>query len=211
MAYTIGARNGAAGCFLQTYERPERMLKNNEHRYGAIAQLFHWVIVALIVTQFVLAIRAESLPRGMKLLNTLALHKSIGMTVLMLAVLRLIWRWMNPIPADPPGMPGWQQVASRISHLALYAMIFVIPLVGWIASSARNFSVSWFGFFTWPNLVEPSEAAFEFFQGTHAVLAWTLFAVALLHIAAALKHHFIDKDDVLRRMLPVKLRTEHRP
>lgn len=186
------------------------MLRNDEHRYGAIAQLFHWVIVGLIVTQFILAFRAESLPRGMKLITTLALHKSLGMTVLALAVVRLAWRWMNPVPADPLDMPKWQHVASRISHIALYALIFAIPLFGWIASSARNFSVSWFGLFTWPNLVEPSEAAFKFFQAAHAFLAWALLAVALLHIAAALKHHFIDKDNILRRMLPLKLKMDHR-
>ena len=122
------------------------MLKNSEQRYGAIAQLFHWVIVGLIVTQFVLALRAESLPRGMKLINTLAMHKSIGMTVFALAILRILWRWMNPVPAEP----------------------------------------------------------------LNAVLAWTLFALVLLHIAAALKHHFIDKDNVLRRMLPLKLKMDQR-
>jgi cytochrome b561 len=186
------------------------MLRNDEQRYGAIAQLFHWAIVGLIVTQFVLAIRAENLPRGMKLINTLALHKSIGMTVFALAIARLVWRWMNPVPADPLSMPKWQHAAAKVSHIALYALIFIIPLFGWIASSARNFSVSWFGLFTWPNLVEPSEAAFKFFQTAHAILAWTLFAVALLHIAAALKHHFVDKDNVLRRMLPLKLKMDQR-
>lgn len=186
------------------------MLKNDEQRYGAIAQLFHWVIVGLIVTQFVLAFRADSLPRGMKLITTLALHKSIGMTVLVLAVARLIWRWMNPVPAEPLSAPKWQRAAARVSHIALYALILILPLFGWIASSARNFSVSWFGIFTWPNLVEPNEAMFKLFQTAHAILAWTLFAVALLHIAAALKHHFIDRDNVLRRMLPLKLKMDQR-
>lgn len=186
------------------------MLKNDQHRYGAIAQLFHWVVVGLIVTQFVLAERAEGLPRGMKLINTLALHKSIGMTVLVLAVARLAWRWMNPVPSDPLNTPKWQHMAAKISHTALYVLIFVIPLSGWIASSARNFSVSWFGLFTWPNLVEPSEAAFKFFQAAHEILAGALFVVALLHVAAALKHHFIDKDNILRRMLPLKLKMDQR-
>jgi cytochrome b561 len=186
------------------------MLRNSEQKYGAIAQLFHWVIVGLIVTQFVLAFRADSLPRGMKLITTLALHKSIGMTVLVLAIARLIWRWLNPVPVEPLNTPRWQHAAAKFSHAALYVLIFTLPLVGWIASSARNFSVSWFGLFTWPNLVEPSEAAFKFFQSTHALLAWTLFALVLLHVAAALKHHFIDKDNVLRRMLPLKLKMDQR-
>lgn len=181
-------------------------LKNTESRYGLIAQLFHWLIVGLIIYQFVLANRADNLPRGLQLIATIAQHKSVGMTILVLAILRLIWRWMNPVPTDIPTAPKWQQIAARFSHVALYGLILVIPLIGWLASSARNFSVSYFGWFTWPNLVEPNPRLYEILQGTHGVLAWCLFAVALLHIAAALKHHFIDKDNVLRRMLPVKLK-----
>lgn len=185
-------------------------LKNDEYRYGVIAQIFHWVIVGLIVTQFAVALKAKGLPRGIELINTLALHKSIGMTVLMLAILRLVWRWMNPVPVEPLTAPKWQQVAARVSHIGLYALLFVIPLFGWIASSARNFSVSYFGWFTFPNLVEPNQAIFELFQSVHRALAWTLFALALLHIAAALKHHFFDRDNVLRRMLPMKLKMDRR-
>lgn len=177
-------------------------IKNSEHQYGLIAQLFHWTIVALVVTQFVLANKADSLPRGMELLATLALHKSVGMTVFALALMRLVWRWINPVPPMPSSAPRWQQLGARISHIGLYSLLLLMPLFGWMMSSARNFPVSWFGLFTLPDLVEPSERAYEFFHEGHAFLARVLFVLALTHVAAALKHHFIDRDDVLLRMLP---------
>jgi len=187
-------------------------IKNTETKYGAIAQLFHWAIVALVITQFVLAQRADNLPRpSLALLSTLALHKSIGITILMLVVLRLVWRWLNPVPPVPPGTPRWQQLAARVSHAALYALLIAMPLFGWAMSSARNFPVSWFGLFTLPDFVKPGEDAYRFFHEGHEILSKVLFFLALVHIAAALKHHFIDRDDVLMRMLPWnrKVRSEH--
>ena len=183
-------------------------LKNDALRYGVIAQLFHWASVALIITQFVLANKAEGLPLGPAKIATLATHKSIGMTVFGLAILRLIWRWFNPVPGMPATTPAWQRWAAHVSHWALYGLIMITPIIGWLMSSARNFPVSWFGLFTLPDFVEPDTARYEFFHTTHEVLATTLFVVAIVHAAAALKHHFFDKDNVLRRMLPVKLKSE---
>jgi cytochrome b561 len=84
----------------------------------------------------------------------------------------------------------------------------IIPVLGWFMSSARNFPVSWFGLFTLPDFIAPSEAAFKFLRAAHTTLAKILFVLALVHIAAALKHHFIDRDDVLRRILPLRLKGE---
>lgn len=183
--------------------------KNDALRYGAIAQLFHWLIVGLIITQFVLASQAHDLPLGPAKIATLALHKSIGMTVFGLAVLRLIWRWFNPVPEVPPSTPAWQRVAAHVSHWSLYGLILVTPVIGWLMSSARNFSVSWFGIMTLPDLVKPDKARYELFHELHEGLATALLVIALVHAAAALKHHFIDRDNVLRRMLPAKLKPEH--
>lgn len=183
-------------------------LKNNQTRYGVVAQLFHWIIVVLIIVQFVLANRAGALPLGIAKIQVLAQHKSFGITILGLTLLRLIWRWLNPVPAEPSDMPRWQRIAARISHIGLYALLLITPVVGWLMSSARNFPVSWFGLATLPDFIAPSKAAYEVLHETHEALAMTLFFLALLHIAAALKHHFIDKDDVLRRMLPVKPQQE---
>lgn len=177
-------------------------LKNTAEKYGAIAQVFHWTIVALIITQFSLASRADGLPRGAALLATLTLHKSIGITILGLAILRLVWRWLNPVPELPPTTSRWQHVAARISHAALYGLLLLMPLFGWMMSSARNFPVSWFGLVTLPDLVKPNKQAYEFFHEGHELLGKILLVLAILHAAAALKHHFIDRDEVLLRMLP---------
>jgi cytochrome b561 len=183
-------------------------LKNDASRYGVIAQLFHWAIVGLIITQFVLANKVAALPLGPAKIATLATHKSIGMTIFGLAVLRLIWRWFNPVPPVPASTPQWQRRAAHASHWALYGLIMVTPIIGWLMSSARAFSVSWFGLFTLPDFVEPDTARYEFFHETHEVLAVTLLVIAIVHAVAALKHHFFDRDNVLRRMLPVKLKPE---
>jgi cytochrome b561 len=179
-------------------------------RYTTVAQLFHWIIAALIVTQFALAWTADDLPLGMHKLALLARHKSVGMTILMLAVLRLLWRLKNPPPALPAGMTSLERVLARATHVAFYALLFAMPLTGWMMSSAKNYSVSWFGFFTWPNLIAQNDSAFHFLKSTHELLSYALFAIAALHILAALKHHFWNKDDVFLRMLPF-LKSERRP
>lgn len=180
--------------------------KNSALRWGALAQLFHWVIVVLIITQFVLASIAEDLPLGMAKLATLARHKSVGITILALAVLRLAWRLSNrnspPLPAN---LKPHQRGLAHLTHYGLYLLLVAMPLTGWLMSSAKNYPVSWFGFFTLPNLVQPDEAFFTLMQTTHGVLAGTLVVIATLHLLAALYHHFVKKDDVLRRMLPFTL------
>jgi cytochrome b561 len=171
-------------------------------RYGAVAQGFHWLIAALVVTQFVLANLADDLPIGAHKLALLARHKSFGMTVLMLAILRLLWRLKNPPPQLPAGMAPWERHIARATHIAFYVLLFAMPLTGWLMSSAKNYSVSWFGLFTWPNLIGKNETAFDFLRATHDTLSYVLLVIAILHILAALKHHFWHKDDVLLRMLP---------
>jgi cytochrome b561 len=189
--------------------------RSSSSRYGAVAQAFHWVIAALIVTQFVLANLADDLPIGAHKLALLARHKSFGMTVLMLAVLRLLWRLKNRPPELPSGMTPLERMLARATHAAFYVLLFAMPLTGWLMSSAKNYSVSWFGLFTWPNLVGKNEALFEALRSTHHILSDVLFVIAVLHILAALKHHFWNKDDVLLRMLPLarfeKPKLEKRP
>jgi cytochrome b561 len=171
-------------------------------RYSAVAQGFHWIIAGLIVTQFTLAWMADDLPLGMHKLALLARHKSFGMTVLMLAVLRLLWRLFNRPPELPAGMSKTERILAKATHAVFYVLLFVMPLTGWLMSSAKNYSVSWFGQFTWPNLIAPDEGWFEALRITHGLLSWLLLSLAVLHILAALKHHFWNKDDVLKRMLP---------
>ena len=177
-------------------------VRNTPLRWGAVSQLLHWLVVALVITQFVLASLAEDLAPGMAKLGLLARHKSVGITILGLALLRLAWRLGQPVPALPSGMPRWQRGLATGTHHLLYALLLAMPLSGWLMSSARNYPVSWFGLVQLPDLIAPGEHAFEALRATHGTLAALLAATALLHLAGALKHHFVDRDDVLRRMLP---------
>jgi cytochrome b561 len=176
-------------------------VRNTIARWGSVAQFLHWLIVALIITQVILALRAEEL-HGMAKLAMLARHKSVGITILMLAVVRLVWRLINPTPPLPLTLKPYERFLANVTHAALYLLIFALPITGWIMSSARGFPVSWFNQFQLPDLVTKNRQLYETMLDTHEALAWTLGAVALLHLVAALKHHFVLKDTVLRRMLP---------
>jgi cytochrome b561 len=176
-------------------------LRNTTQRWGALAQLFHWLIVVLLIVQVWLAERADELT-GMGKLRELAKHKSVGITILMLVILRLLWRSSNPHPPLPDSMKPYERRLAHFSHVALYLLLFAIPLSGWTMSSARGFPVSWFGFFQLPDLVPKSRPLYEWLVITHVTLVCVLAAVVTLHIAGALKHHLVHKDDVLKRMLP---------
>jgi cytochrome b561 len=177
-------------------------LRNTLRRWGAIAQLFHWLIVALIIVQVTLAEMADDLPDGLRKLRLFAWHKSFGITILILVILRLSWRSLNPHPPLPDNLKPYERKLAHFSHAALYTLLFAIPLSGWTMSSARGFPVSWFGFFQLPDLVPKSRPLYEALVTTHVTLVCVLGAVVALHIAGALKHHFVHKDDVLKRMLP---------
>jgi len=178
------------------------MLRNTPSSYGSIAKLLHWSIVVLIITQLVLGISADDLPNGLRKLELLAWHKSFGMLILMLALVRLAWRYANPRPAPPADMPRWQRLAAVGTHRLLYALILLQPLTGWLMSSYKNYPVSFFGLFQWPDLVAPDAGMHELFEEVHEWLARLLVTVAIIHASAALYHHFGRRDDVLRRMLP---------
>src|SRR5262245_27218178 len=168
---------------LRSHSKLNQMpLRNTTLRSGSLAQLFHWVIVALVITQFVLGTLSASLPAAsLKKLTYITPHKSIGITILALAVLRLAWRWMNPTPPLPNTLKPYERGLAHFTHIGLYVLLFVMPLTGWIMSSARSFPVSWFGIVQLPDLVARNTALYETLHTTHAILAWTLGAIALLH------------------------------
>lgn len=176
-------------------------LRNTTYRWGAVAQFLHWLIVALLILQITLALMADEL-HGMPKLAMLARHKSVGLTIMALALIRLAWRWLNPTPPLPPTLKTYERGLARLTHTLLYVLLFALPLSGWTMSSARGFPVSWFGFFQLPDLVPKNKALYNALVDTHATLACLLVAVVVLHVAAALKHHFVLRDDVLKRMLP---------
>ncbi len=175
--------------------------RNSALRYGIVAQTLHWAIVVLLIVQVTLGMIADELPLGLEKLALLARHKSFGITILGLAVIRLAWRWIDR-PPPPPPMPRWQQLAANLNHWALYALLFAMPLSGWMMSSASNYPVSWFGLAQLPDLVLPDRSLKEQLQEVHELLVTILISLALLHVAAALKHQFFDRDGLLFRMLP---------
>lgn len=177
-------------------------LRNSRERWGSLSQLLHWLIVALIAVQATLGLTGLLLPLGLQKLAVLARHKSIGLTILGLAVLRLLWRWLNPTPPLPSNLKPHERFLAHSTHAALYVLLFAIPLTGWMMSSARGFPVSWFNLFQLPDLVAKDETLYHALVMTHAALAIALAVTVALHVAGALKHHFVLKDDTLRRMLP---------
>jgi cytochrome b561 len=171
-------------------------------RYGGVAQAFHWLIAALILTMLGLGYYMEDLPLGTRKLEIYAVHKSIGITIALLAALRLAWRLSNPPPPLPASMRPWERKAAHVVHALLYLMLFVQPLIGFLQSNAANFPVVWWGFLPLPPLIGPDEPLAETLIGVHTVGGNLLAILVILHVGAALRHHFVLKDDVLRRMLP---------
>jgi len=176
-------------------------LTNAAGRYGLVPQLLHWVVVVLIPLQYVLAETADELPDGMEKLATLARHKSVGLTILLIALVRVAWRLVDRPPPLPP-MPAWQRAAAAVTHWGLYALLFALPLSGWLWSSAANYPVSWFGWVQLPDLVAPSKALEDLMHEVHETAFNGLLVLVALHVLGALKHQFVDRDGLIARMLP---------
>lgn len=172
-------------------------------QYSLIARTLHWLVAGLIISQYILAELAKNAEHSKNVVGQLALlanHKSLGMTILALAVFRVIWRIFNQPAPLPDTIPRWQHKVSNLTHWALYALIFALPITGWLMSSSFGYSVSWFNIITFPDLLATNKPIAANLNQIHELLGNLLLALAVLHVAAAFKHHFIDKDDVLRRM-----------
>ena len=177
-------------------------LKNTRDRWGAVSQFLHWLILALVLWMAWLGLTMTDMPNTPRKVDTYALHKSIGLTILALATLRLAWRLHAGSPAPVSGTPRWQNRAAQVSHMLLYALLFAIPLSGWLFNSAAGFPLQWFGLFNLPPIA-PSDTALRELAGTlHLWLFLLLVAVALVHAVAALHHHLVLRDATLARMLP---------
>lgn len=169
------------------------------HRYGGTARLFHWLMAVMIVVSFCVGVYVEGLPSGLQKLKVMNYHKWAGVTILLLAVLRLLWRLTHRPPPDVP-MPAWQRSAAHAGHWLLYALMLAVPLVGWAYSSAAGYPIVWFGTVPLPDFVGKDRELAEAIKPWHGRLAWLLALVVIGHVAAALKHHFIDRDGLLNRM-----------
>ncbi|MBN8482081.1 MAG: cytochrome b [Xanthomonadales bacterium] len=176
-------------------------LRSDAGRWGSVAKAFHWLMALGIVGAGVLGLVMTGMDRGMAKLDAYAIHKSIGLTVLALFALRLAWRFLDRRPTDLP-MPRLQRIAAHAVHGLLYLFMLAIPLSGWIFNSARGYPLQWFKLFNLPALVEKNEGLAELAIDVHVALFWILAAVLVAHVGGALLHHFLERDDTLRRMLP---------
>ena len=168
-----------------------------------MAQTLHWLIVLLVLCQFVVGFYAKPLPVGIERLKMLTLHKSVGITVFALVILRLLWRLYSPAPKLPAGMKSFERFGAHASHFMLYALLLVLPVLGWLTSNASNLTVRWFFTFNLPNLTSADPWLAKLTKNLHDLGAWLLLALVCLHIAAAFWHELVRKDGVLRRMLPL--------
>ena len=168
--------------------------------WGAVTRLFHWGMLLLFIGIISVGLYMTDLPLGPRKLKVYALHKSIGLTLLGLAVLRLLWRLGERRPALPP-MPAWQVRAAGAMHVLLYALMFAIPLSGWLYNSAAGFPLQWFHLVNLPALAAADPALKATAKEIHEAGVATLLVLAGLHAAAAFKHHFVDRDNTLTAML----------
>ena len=171
-------------------------------QYDAVAKGFHWVMAAMLIGVFGLGLYMQGLPFSPDKLKLYSWHKWAGICVLGLVALRLIWRLTHRPPAMPSDMPVWQKVAAHTAHLALYLLMFAIPVSGWLMSSAKGVPTVLFGLWPLPDLVARDRELGDALQNLHWYLNVSLALFVVTHVLAVFKHHFLDKDDILRRMLP---------
>ncbi len=185
-------------------------LRSTEHRWGVLAKSFHWLMALGIIAAGALGLIMTGMERGMDKLNMYALHKSIGLTVLALFLLRVLWRFIDRRPADEP-MPRIQRVGAHAVHGILYLFMLAMPLSGWLYNSASGFPLQWLKLFNLPSIAAKDAALAELAIDAHELMFWVLVAVFVAHVAGALYHHFIERDNTLLRMLPFRrLRSDRK-
>lgn len=178
-----------------------------EMRYGAVAQAAHWLTALLLVGSFTVGLYMVGLKMSPDKLRLFSYHKWIGVTILAVVLLRLAWRAFHAPPPLPGSMPGWERGAARFTHWMLYALLLAVPLSGWLMSSAKGFQTVWFGVLPLPDLLSKNPDLGEALETVHYAFNKTLLVLIGLHVAAALKHYFFDRDQVLQRMLPRRRRA----
>lgn len=174
-------------------------------RYSGIAVSLHWVLALAIVASFSVGVYMHDLPFSIARIKLFNYHKWAGITILVLSLLRLLWRLTHrPPPLSPRQLavtPAWQQRTAKVSHALMYVLFFAVPLLGWAYSSAAGLPIVWFGVLPLPDFVPVNrDMANALLKPLHAYAAFTLGGVVLLHVAAAFKHQFIDRDHLMSRM-----------
>jgi len=176
---------------------------NDPHpRYSGTAIALHWLSALLIVCGLTIGLWMTTLAFSPLKFRVYSYHKWIGITIFLVAACRLVVRTLRPPPPLPEAMPSWQRRAATASHVLLYALMLAIPLSGWLYSSATGVSVVYLGLVPLPDLVPKDKPLAAVLKGVHVGLNSALVLLVIIHAGAALKHHFIERDGVLARMLP---------
>ncbi|MEZ5691498.1 MAG: cytochrome b [Rickettsiales bacterium] len=176
--------------------------KNTKESYGVIAKSFHWLMAVFIIILLAVGLIMADMENTPDKFKLIGLHKSFGILVLLLAILRLGWKVLDVSPSLPDGMEKFVKLAAKVGHVLLYILMFTMPISGWLMSSAAGFPVSVFGLFVMPDLIGKDKEFAHYLHEIHELLAWALIGLIVVHVLAALFHHFYYKDDILRRMLP---------
>jgi cytochrome b561 len=172
-------------------------------RYDAVAKSLHWLILALLIAQYVFAWTMPHIGRSVPKSILIDAHVWFGVTILFAAVIRLVWRVTHSEPEPEDGIPPWQVTSARIMHWALYVLLFAIPILGWINASWRGMPVTFFNAFELPKLIGTRVAGWGWTGDIHGLIAnYALLALVGLHVLAALYHYFVKRDGVLQRMVP---------
>ncbi|HUW28434.1 MAG TPA: cytochrome b [Sulfuriferula sp.] len=170
--------------------------------YTRTAIALHWLVAIAIVATFSVGLYMHELPLSPTKLKIYSWHKWTGVTIFLVVLWRLVWRLTHRPPGPPAGMPAWQHVAAELVHRLLYVLMIAVPLSGWLMSSATGFQTVYFGVLPLPDLLAKNKELGDALTLVHKTLNFTLAGLVLVHVGAALKHHFVDRDDVLARMLP---------
>jgi cytochrome b561 len=175
---------------------------NSKEAYGILAQVLHWCVATFILIQIAVGLYAAGLPLSLARLQWLSLHKSIGLTLLVLVTLRGFWCWRDPPPALPGTMPRWEQRAAYAMHGALYIVPVLAIAAGWLYASASGLPVNWFGLLLIPDLIEKNPDLAPLFKTLHQALVALLVLLVVGHVGAAARHALVLRDKVVQRMLP---------
>lgn len=184
------------------------MWQNTQDTWGIIAKSFHWLLATLILSQFVIGKIAEASRLSPFKLDAFVWHKSLGLTILLLVILRTIWRWRNPPPMAPVDMSRREIFLAQTGHKILYILMFAVPLSGWWVSDTARIPFKAYFVLPMPDFFEVNRSMQEIAEGVHDVLTTALLLALIAHIAAALWHHFVLHNKILHRMLPGWHRTK---
>ncbi len=176
-------------------------------RYSGVAIGLHWLIAIAIVGSFSVGLYMADLPLSPQKLKLYSWHKWAGVTIFLFVVVRLGWRLLHRPPELPAAMPAWQRKVAEATHVLLYLLMFAIPISGWLMSSAKGFQTVYFGVLPLPDLLVKNKELGDLLEEVHSLLNFSMAALVVAHLGAALKHHFLDRDDVLTRMLPFSGKT----